>query len=74
MSVNTWPNGRRHAMTQDQHREWNASVHPGTMQMCVNCDSATGRCEEDALYLDENGEQGPLCEECYDISKTKETP
>jgi hypothetical protein len=31
--------------------------------LCVQCDSATGRCEEDQMTVDSI--DGPLCEECY---------
>lgn len=60
---NTWPGGRRHAMTQSQHEEWNASNYPGTLQLCEHCDEPTGRCEDDSLYLDDG--TGPLCWDCY---------
>lgn len=62
---NTWPGGYRHAMTQDAHERWNAQHYPGTRQLCAECDAATGRCEDDSLYADEDGERGPLCEECW---------
>jgi len=60
--MNTWPNGYRHAITQDQHEEWNKTHYPGTRQLCSECGAETGRCEEDSMYLEEIG---PLCEECY---------
>jgi len=59
---NSWPGGSRRAMTQAEHERWNAVNYPGTRQMCSKCDEPTGRCEEDALYVDG---VGPLCEECY---------
>ena len=59
--MNSWPNGQRRALTQDEHEKWNASNYPGTLQICVECDSATGRCEEDEILNDE-GE--PICEGC----------
>jgi len=62
MSKNTWPNGYRHALHQNEHESWNASHYPGTKQLCSNCEAPTGRCEEDTMYS-HNGE--PLCEECY---------
>lgn len=34
-------------------------------QTCSRCESPTGRCEDDSLYADEDHEDGPLCEECY---------
>lgn len=64
MSSNSWPGGARRALTQSEHERWNASHYPGTRQMCVRCDEPTGRCEEDAIYLDDDGEDGPICEEC----------
>lgn len=64
--MNTWPGGYRHALTQGAHEAWNANHHPGTRQTCVCCDGTTDRCEEDAIYL-ENEQQslGPLCLDCY---------
>ena len=61
--MNTWPSGRRHAMSQSEHEKWNASHYPGTRQMCTECDAPTGRCEDDSLFVDETG---PLCEECFE--------
>jgi hypothetical protein len=61
--MNTWPNGIRRAMTQDEHKHWNANNYPGTLQICVMCNAETGRCEEDSIYIDEDSE--PVCEECY---------
>lgn len=59
--TNTWPNGNRHAIHQDQHKSWNAQNYPGTRQLCIKCEQPTGRCEEDGIW-DENG--NPLCETC----------
>lgn len=59
--MNSWPGGVRKAMTQDQHERWNALNYPGTRQLCSECESETGRCEEDAIYV---GDRGPLCDEC----------
>ncbi len=59
--MNSWPGGVRRALTQDQHACWNASNYPGTRQLCSECESETGRCEEDAVYV---GDRGPLCDEC----------
>lgn len=61
--MNTWPGGIRHAMTQSEHENWNASNYPGTRQLCEECGDETGRCEEDSMYTDDG--DGPLCEECY---------
>ena len=58
---NIWPGGVRHAMSQKQHRQWNADHYPGTRQLCGKCGEPTGRCEEDTIWS-EAGE--PLCEEC----------
>ena len=63
--MNTWPNGKRHAMSQSGHAKWNASHYPGTRQMCVECDNPTGRCEDDSLFAGDDEEIGPLCEECW---------
>ncbi len=58
------------ARTQAEHEAINAVEYPGTRQLCVCCDSPTGRCEEDSIFLppkDPNGNGlGPLCEECCD--------
>ena len=59
---NTWPGGKRKALNQSEHEEWNKTNYPGTLQLCDICDSPTGRCEEDTLW-DEN--DNVLCEDCY---------
>jgi hypothetical protein len=70
MSDNTWPNGYRHTMGQNDHERWNTRNYPGTLQLCVQCDSPTGRCEDDSLFLENsvpNGSAlGPLCPECFE--------
>ena len=63
MSANTWPDGHRHAMCQDEHERWNTRNYPGTRQLCCRCDGETDRCEEDEITL-ESGE-GPLCVDCW---------
>lgn len=63
MIENTWPGGKRHAMSQSDHEKWNAANYPGTLQLCSVCDEPTGFCEEDAIWDEESGE--PLCEACY---------
>jgi len=63
--MNTWPNGYRHAISQCEHEKWNSTHYPGTRQLCVLCDAETGYCEEDAIYLSDEEETGPLCEDCY---------
>lgn len=60
--LNTWPDGIKRALHQHEHGRWNASNHPGTQQICVICDCATERCEEDSIHT-EDGE-GPFCNEC----------
>lgn len=62
--MNTWPGGRRHAMTQGEHARWNARNYPGTQQLCGQCGEPTGRCEEDSLYADGDGGTRFLCERC----------
>ena len=64
--MNTWPSGRRHAIHQSVHEAWNAQHYPGTRQMCSLCNEPTGRCEADAIYLEDGS--GPLCEECRNES------
>lgn len=49
-------------MTQAEHEAWNARNFPGTQQLCNECGDTTGRCEDDSLYVDDDG---PLCLECY---------
>ncbi len=72
MGENTWPGGYRHAMTQSEHEAWNACNYPGTLQLCSERDDPTGRCEEDSIYADDDGEIGHLCEECWETMKTTE--
>ena len=63
--MNSWPGGKRRALSQSEHASWNASHYPGTRQLCVQCDAPTGRCEEDAIYADDDDlDSGPICEEC----------
>jgi len=61
MTENTWPNGQRRAMTQCEHESWNANKYPGTLEICINCDEPTGRCEEDNV-VDDDG--NPYCDDC----------
>jgi hypothetical protein len=51
------------SISQAEHSRINAHFWPGTRQLCVQCGGETERCEEDAIYL--NDETGPLCEYCY---------
>lgn len=60
--MNTWPGGKRKALSQSEHEEWNSRNYPGTREMCAMCDTPTGNCGEDSNY-DEDG--NPLCWECY---------
>ena len=66
--INTWPNNRRRAMSQQAHKDWNSYNKPGTLQLCAVCQQPTGRCEEDEL-VDTLGQ--PVCEECFDNVQTK---
>ena len=61
MRANEWPGGKRHAMEQSAHEAWNAHHYPGTRQLCAACGSPTGRCEDDAMWVDG---AGPLCSDC----------
>ena len=61
--MNTWPDGYRHAMHQDEHEKWNDMNYPGTRQLCCKCDEPTGRCEDDSIYTEDG--DGPLCLECW---------
>ena len=71
---NTWPGGKRRALSQSDHEKWNANNYPGTLQICVECDEPTGFCEDDGLWNDD-GE--PLCIDCSkrlegkDVNKSK---
>lgn len=65
MRENTWPGGHKHAMNQNEHENWNSLNHLGTLQLCIECGDTTGRCEEDSIYADDDGEIGPLCLECW---------
>jgi len=72
--MSTWPGGTRHAMSQSAHEKWNAAQYPGTRQLCCKCEEPTGRCEDDSLYIDD---EGPFCEICWEEmaseDRTKET-
>jgi hypothetical protein len=60
--MNTWPGGKRHAMDQSAHEQWNARHYPGTRQLCAVCNEPTGRCEDDSLFVEDDG---PFCEQCW---------
>ena len=53
------------ARHQHEHEAINALEYPGTRQLCSECDEPTGRCEDDSIYADDDGEIGPLCVECW---------
>ena len=59
-------------MSQDAHERWNARNYPGTLQLCCLCEQPTGRCEEDALYVEpaalDDDATGPFCPECYETA------
>jgi len=59
--MNTWPDGKRKAMTQEEHRHWNADNYPGTLEICCKCDEPTGNFEEDNI-IDDDGK--PYCHDC----------
>ncbi|MFA5166750.1 MAG: hypothetical protein WC449_05695 [Candidatus Paceibacterota bacterium] len=59
--MNTWPGGKRRALTQSEHEAWNSSNYPGTRQMCCMCGEPTELCEEDGIF-DDNGES--YCLDC----------
>jgi len=64
--MNTWPNGTKKAMTQCEHKDWNANNYPGTLEICFQCDEPTGNCEEDNnIGLD--GEA--YCDNCAEQSE-----
>jgi hypothetical protein len=58
---NTWPGGKRRALSQGEHERWNSHEYPGTRQLCSVCANPTERCEDDTIWSDD-GE--PLCEKC----------
>ena len=57
-------------MTQSEHAAWNSENYPGTLQLCGLCDRPTGRCEDDSLYLTDDGE--PVCAQCYEAREEEE--
>ena len=64
------------ARTQAEHAAINAREYPGTRQLCALCDEPTGRCEEDAIWVETDVpgcECGPLCPDCYHMM-TDATP
>ena len=64
--VNTWPGGKRRALTQSEHEDWNAHNYPGTRQLCATCGEPTGRCEDDSLFDDDDC---IICEACWEVSQ-----
>ena len=63
--ANWW---RGKALDQSTHERINARHYPGTRQLCSECDSPTGRCEEDSLFAEVGA--GPLCRACFDAAET----
>jgi hypothetical protein len=61
--MNSCPRDTARALTQDEHEKWNPHNYPGTKQICCMCESPTGRCEDDSLYIEYHS--GPYCEECF---------
>lgn len=59
--MNTWPDGKKRALTQAQHEAWNARNYPGTRQICCKCDEPTENCEEDGIFDDDGN---PHCYDC----------
>lgn len=66
--MNTWPEGKRKPLHQSEHEAWNTSNYPGTRQLCAKCQELTGRCEDDSLFFDDDREEGPLCETCWNFA------
>jgi hypothetical protein len=54
------------SMYPHEHEAHNATHYPGTRQLCVRCDDPTGRCEEDSIYVDD---EGPLCPDCAEAAE-----
>jgi len=52
----------RQAISYSEHLRINAVEYPGTRQICAKCGEPTGRCEDDSIFI---GDEGPLCEACY---------
>jgi hypothetical protein len=56
---NTWPGGRRRALSQSEHEAWNANNYPGTRALCHLCDEPTG-------------DEGYICPDCADSEEENE--
>lgn len=56
--------GAIRALGQEAHEQINARYYPGTRQLCNRCEEPTGRCEDDSIYV---GDDGPLCEACREV-------
>jgi len=69
MKNNTWPDGKKRALSQESHKKWNSANYPGTLQICEICDEPTGRCEEDTI---ENHEGVVCCEGCFEETNIDE--
>ncbi len=57
--------GIKRPLFPSQHEAVNARYPSCTLQYCILCNEATGRCEEDTIW-NSNGE--PICEECNKTS------
>lgn len=66
---NSWPDGYRHAMYQSEHAAWNSRNYPGTRQLCDVCGCPTGRCEDDTLSRENDEDDAPLCEDCWEAEQ-----
>ena len=66
---NTWPGDNRRALTQDEHRKWNAGNNPGTLDICAECDGPTGSAGAEDAILNSNGES--ICEECAQAAEVE---
>lgn len=54
---------------QHQHDAINRREWPGTRLVCVICGGDTERCEEDAIYAEN---EGPLCLGCHETRQRSE--
>lgn len=59
--MNTWPENKKQALSQDEHKKWNSKNYPGTLQICCKCEEPTGNCEEDGLFDDDGNS---YCHDC----------
>jgi hypothetical protein len=59
----------RQVFSHSEHLKVNAMEYPGTRQLCAKCGEPTGRCEDDSIFIED---EGPLCEACYAERKKDE--